>query len=150
MGHDPASAHRARRKGGADRGELTTESDWVTSTGTVLLHERTQFFFSGDATTRTDRSDRDADGCRSESGVRRRQDGMLGMRVARQLEQPSNEPLVFTDIAGRATEVPKMDNTGVTGEYLSSEGRKATRCGRRAGGGRCSPARSANSRSRSR
>jgi hypothetical protein len=51
-------------------------------------------------------------------------DGMLGMRVARQLEQPSNEPLVFTDIAGRATTVPKMDNTGVTGEYLSSEGKR--------------------------
>jgi hypothetical protein len=46
------------------------------------------------------------------------------MRVARQLEQPSNEPLVFTDIAGRTTQVPVMDNTGVTGEYLSSEGKK--------------------------
>ena len=49
---------------------------------------------------------------------------MLGMRVARQLEQPSNEPLVFTDIAGRATTVPAMDNTGVTGEHTSSEGKK--------------------------
>src|SRR5262245_53918512 len=38
-------------KGGAERGELTTESDWVTSTGAVLLRERTQFVFSGDATT---------------------------------------------------------------------------------------------------
>src|SRR5262245_15750088 len=38
--------------GGADRGELTTASDWVTSTGAVLLHERTQFVFSGDAITR--------------------------------------------------------------------------------------------------
>ena len=51
-------------------------------------------------------------------------DGMLGMRVARQLEQPSNEPQVFTDAAGRATPVPVMDNTGVTGEYRSSEGKK--------------------------
>jgi len=31
---------------------------------------------------------------------------------------------VFTDVAGRATPVPVMDNTGVTGEYLSSEGKK--------------------------
>jgi hypothetical protein len=111
-------------KGGADRGELTTESDWVTSTGTVLLHERTQFFFSGDATTRT--IDRIATLTAAEQKVvfADAKDGMLGMRVARQLEQPSNEPLVFTDIAGRATQVPKMDNAGVTGEYLSSEGKK--------------------------
>ena len=110
-------------KGGAERGELTTESDWVTSTGAVLLHERTQFVFSGDATTR--RIDRIATLTAVENvAFADAKDGMLGMRVARQLEQPSNEPLVFTDIAGRATEVPKMDNTGVTGEYTSSEGKK--------------------------
>ncbi len=111
-------------KGGADRGELITESDWVTSTGTVLLHERTQFVFAGDATTRT--IDRIATLTAADQKVSfpDAKDGMLGLRVARQLEQPSNEPLVFTDIAGRATEVPKMDNTGVTGEYLSSEGKK--------------------------
>src|SRR5262249_33779265 len=32
--------------------------------------------------------------------------------------------LVFTDIAGRATPVPVLDNTGITGEYTSSEGKK--------------------------
>ncbi len=110
-------------KGGSDRGELTTESDWVTSTGTVLLHERTQFVFAGDASTRT------IDRIATLTAVERVvfadvKDGMLGLRVARQLEQPSNEPLLFTDVAGRATDVPKLDNTGVTGEYTSSEGKK--------------------------
>ena len=110
--------------GGAERGELDTESDWVTPDGKVLLRERTQFVFAGDATTRT--IDRIA--TLTAAGERvvftDAKDGMLGMRVARQLEQPSNEPLVFTDIAGRATPVPVMDNTGVTGEYQSSEGKK--------------------------
>jgi len=50
-------------------------------------------------------------------------DGMLGIRVARQLEQPSTKPEVFTDIAGRATAVPALDNTGVSGSYLTSEGK---------------------------
>jgi methane monooxygenase PmoA-like len=113
----------AAAKGG-DRGELTTETDWVTPAGTTLLHERMQFVFSGDASTRT--IDRIA--TLTAAGTRvvfaDAKDGMLGMRVARQLEQPSNEPLVFTDIAGRATEVPAMDNKGVTGEYTSSEGKK--------------------------
>jgi hypothetical protein len=111
-------------KGDADRGELETEMDWVTPNGKVLLHERTHFVFAGDATTRT--IDRIATLTAADERVvfADAKDGMLGMRVARQLEQPSNEPLVFTDIAGRATQVPVMDNTGVTGEYLSSEGRK--------------------------
>ena len=114
----------ASSKGGADRGELVTESDWVTSTGKVLLRERTQFVFAGDASTRT--IDRIATLTAAEERVvfADIKDGMLGMRVARQLEQPSNEPLIFTDAAGRATTVPVQDNTGVTGEYLSSEGKK--------------------------
>ncbi len=111
-------------KGGPDLGELETEMDWVTPSGKVLLRERTQFVFAGDATTRT--IDRIATLTATDERVvfADAKDGMIGMRVARQLEQPSNEPLVFTDIAGRATQVPVMDNTGVTGEYLSSEGKK--------------------------
>ena len=111
-------------KGGAERGELVTESDWVRPDGKTLLRERTRFFFSGDASTRT--IDRIATLTALDEHVvfADAKDGMIGMRVARQLEQPSNEPLVFTDIAGRATKVPAMDNTGITGEYLSSEGRK--------------------------
>src|SRR6185312_328358 len=50
-------------------------------------------------------------------------EGMLGMRVRSELEQPSNEPLVFTDASGRATDVKVMDNTGVSGMYHSSEGK---------------------------
>ena len=110
-------------RGGAKRGELNTEADWVTPAGAVLMHERTQFVFAGDATTRT--IDRIATLTATERVVfADAKDGMLGLRVARQLEQPSNEPLLFTDIAGRVTKVPAMDNAGVTGEYLSSEGKK--------------------------
>jgi hypothetical protein len=49
-------------------------------------------------------------------------DGMFALRVARQLEIPSNKPDVFTDAHGVETKVPVMDNTGVTGNYQSSEG----------------------------
>ncbi len=111
-------------KGGADRGELQTEMDWVMPGGKTILRERTQFAFSGDSTTR--RIDRITTLTALDERVvfGDAKDGMLGMRVARQLEQPSNEKLVFTDIAGRATTVAKMDNAGVTGEYTSSEGKK--------------------------
>ncbi|MBO0721181.1 MAG: PmoA family protein [Blastocatellia bacterium] len=49
-------------------------------------------------------------------------EGALGIRVARQLEEPTTAPLVFTDEQGNPTKVPVMDNKGVDGVYLSSEG----------------------------
>ena len=112
-------------KSGADRGELVTESDWVMPGGKTALRERTQFFFSGDATTRIIERNATLTAADERVVFADVKDGMLGMRVARQLEQPSNEPLVFADAAGRLTKVPAMDNAGVTGEYASSEGKKA-------------------------
>ena len=51
-------------------------------------------------------------------------DGMLGMRVARQLELPTTGPQTYTDISGRQTTVPQMDNTAITGNYVTSEGKQ--------------------------
>jgi hypothetical protein len=111
-------------KSGTDRGELVTEMDWVLPGGKTILREHTQFVFSGDATTRT--IDRTATLSALDDRVvfQDQKDGFLGMRVARQLEQPSNTPEVYTDAAGRPTKVPVLDNTGVTGSYTSSEGKK--------------------------
>src|SRR5262245_55401167 len=111
-------------KGGPARGELVTESDWMLPGNKELLHERTQFFFSGNGSART--IDRIATLTALDQPVvfADAKDGMLGMRVARQLEQPSNEPVGSTATSGRATTVPAMDNTGITGEYTSSEGKK--------------------------
>jgi hypothetical protein len=50
-------------------------------------------------------------------------EGALGIRVTRQLEEPSTKPEIFTDEQGKPTKVPVMDNTGVAGVYLSSEGK---------------------------
>lgn len=107
-----------------ERGELTTESDWVLPGGKTILRERTEFVFAGGDSSRT--IDRIATLTALDEPVKFAdiKDGMLGLRVARQLEQPSNEPQTFLDAAGRPTTVPALDNTGVTGEYTSSEGRK--------------------------
>jgi hypothetical protein len=51
-------------------------------------------------------------------------EGLLGLRVARPLEQPSTEAATYTDAAGVATTVKRLDNTGVTGLYHSSEGKE--------------------------
>ncbi|HEX4565827.1 MAG TPA: PmoA family protein, partial [Vicinamibacterales bacterium] len=100
-----------------DRGDLITESDWVLHDGTTLLHERTEYVFAGDASSRT--IDRITTLTALDTRVRfdDAKDGMLGMRVARQLELPATKAEVFTDISGRKTDVPKLDNTGITGDY---------------------------------
>jgi len=49
-------------------------------------------------------------------------EGMLAIRVDRAFEHPLEEPAVFTDASGNSTEVAVLDNEGVTGWYLNSEG----------------------------
>jgi hypothetical protein len=88
------------------------------------MHERARFVFSGDETTRTIERVSTLTALDERVVFADAKDGMFGMRIARQLEQPSNEPQVYTDLAGRTTKVPMLDNSGVTGEYISSEGKK--------------------------
>src|SRR2546426_3230276 len=104
-------------KSGADRGDLVAEADWVLHDGTTILRERTQCVFAGDATTRSIDRMTTLTALGDRVVFADAKDGMLGIRVARQLEQPSTKPEVFTDIAGRAIAVPALDNTGVSGSY---------------------------------
>lgn len=50
-------------------------------------------------------------------------EGMFAIRVTRGLEEPTDQPIKYVDAQGEITEVAQLDNTGVDGEYLSSEGR---------------------------
>jgi Family of unknown function (DUF6807) len=111
-------------KSGAGQGELTVETAWHKPDGSTLLRERTRFVFSADGTSRTiDRITTLT--AQSERVVfKDNKEGVLGLRVARSLEQPSTQPEVFTDASGQPTKVPVLDNTGVTGQYTSSEGLK--------------------------
>jgi hypothetical protein len=110
-------------KGGAGRGDLEVRADWVMPGGTVALEETTRFSFRADALTRT--IDRITTlSSKAKVTFRDTKEGMLGIRVARGLEQPADKPEVFSDATGKPTAVPVLDNTGVTGLYTSSEGQK--------------------------
>jgi hypothetical protein len=112
-----------RTANGKDHGELEVELDWIMPGGDVILKETTKFIFYSGTNLRA--VDRITTWTANDKRVTFKDDkeGMLGMRVRRELEQPSNEPLVFTDASGRATDVKVLDNTGVTGMYRSSEGK---------------------------
>ena len=117
--------HRAivSATGGSDRGELVIDADWITGKQQLVLREHTRFIFRGDThfrsidriTTLTAQTDKVVFSDDKE--------GLFGMRVARQLEMPSDKAEVFTDASGRPTTVPKLDNAGVNGKYLTSEGK---------------------------
>ncbi len=111
-------------KGGASEGVLEVDSVWVMPDGSTILSEHTKYVFGGTATTRTiDRITTLTAGA-TRVDLKDNKEGVLGLRVTRALEEPSTKPEVFTDAAGRPTTVASLDNTGVNGEYLTSEGKR--------------------------
>lgn len=111
-------------KSGNEEGVLEVSLDWLSSTGDVLLVETTKFIFSGKDDQRTIDRIATLTAPNREVKLTDNKEGMLGLRTARQLEHPSNKPEIFTDASGKATDVPTMNNEGITGMYLSSAGIK--------------------------
>jgi methane monooxygenase PmoA-like len=117
--------HRAIRsaKGGAGKGELQVTEDWTIPDGKVLLREDTTYVFRGGPGLRSIDRITTLTALDQKVTFRDSKEGMIGMRVARQLEQPSDKAEIFTDGSGKATPVARLDNTGVSGHYTSSEGK---------------------------
>jgi methane monooxygenase PmoA-like len=116
--------HRSITKVQSGRGEgvLEVTSDWMKPDGKPLLRETTRFVFHAGAALRGIDRLTTLTALDTTVTFHDNKDGMLGMRVRRELEQPADKPEVFTDASGRATDVPVLNNDGVTGRYRSSEG----------------------------
>jgi len=111
-------------KGGSQQGELDVESDWITFDKKVLLQEQTHFVFRGGPGFRSVDRITTLRALDTKVDFKDEKDGLLGLRVVRALEIPYDKPEVYTDASGHATTVAKLDNTGVNGTYLTSEGKK--------------------------
>jgi len=111
-------------KGGSQQGELGVESDWITFDKKVLLQEQTRFVFRGGPSFRSVDRITTLRALDERVDFKDAKDGLLGLRVVRALEIPSDKPEVYTDASGRITTVAKLDNTGVNGTYLTSQGKK--------------------------
>ncbi len=118
--------HTSIVKQDAKSGTLVVSADWIDNDGKgqKVLSEKTTYVFSGTADSRTVDRITTLTAVADQVLFKDVKDGMFAIRVARQLEIPSNKPDVFTDAHGVETKVPVMDNTGVSGNYLSSEGVK--------------------------
>jgi hypothetical protein len=116
--------HRAvrRAEGGPGAGVLEVTAEWVDAQGKPLLREDTRFVFrAADAWRAVDRITT-LTALGQTVTFADDKEGLIGLRVARGLEQPSTAREVFTDASGHATTVPVLNNDGVTGRYRSSEG----------------------------
>ena len=118
--------HTSIVKQDAKKGLLEVAADWIDNDGKgqKVLEEKTTYVFSGTADSRTVDRITTLTAVADQVLFKDVKDGMFAIRVARQLEIPSNKPDVFTDAHGVETKVPVMDNTGVNGDYWSSEGVK--------------------------
>lgn len=116
--------HRSVRsvESGNGRGALEATADWIDPQGKVLLHETTRHVFHARGNVRAIDRITTLTAAGDTVFFADVKDGMLGLRVRRELEQPATTPEVFTDASGQGTSVPVLNNEGVTGRYRSSEG----------------------------
>ncbi|MBN1387340.1 MAG: PmoA family protein [Bacteroidales bacterium] len=133
-----SSAIPAGRKGGyghiivkeivkaesGEKGILELIANWNDNEGNTLLEERTRYILSATDHTRTIDHITTLTAVNDTVTIFDNKEGLFAIRVDRAFEMPSDEALVFTDERGNPTTVPAVDNTGVTGMYLSSHGLK--------------------------
>jgi hypothetical protein len=108
---------------GKKKARLVASGAWIDNTGNELLREVTEFIFSVSGNTFV------IDRTTTLTGIqdvvfKDVKDGMLGMRVARELELPSDQSDNFVDAQGNVTTVARASNEGVTGMYVNREGIK--------------------------
>ncbi len=105
------------------KGTLTYHANWTNQQNDVLMEETTKFEFSGNAHQRiVDRTTT----LKANTTVlfTDAKDGLLGMRLAHQLQMPNKEDQKFTDSKGNVTIVKGGTDNIPTGNYITSEGKK--------------------------
>lgn len=111
-------------KGGRTQGELSVECDWMMPDGQTILREYTRFiFYAGNGHLRMLDRQTTLTALDREVLFRDNKEGLMALRVARSLEQPTTTRDIFLDANGQAGTVPIENNEGATGRYVSSEGK---------------------------
>ena len=102
---------------------VTTES-WIDPSGKELISEKTEYHFIAKGNTRIIDRVSTLTATNKTVSMKDNKEGMIAIRVARQLELPSKDEVIMTDAQGNPATVKKMTNEGVSGSYRSSEGIK--------------------------
>ncbi|MEN8229290.1 MAG: PmoA family protein [Bacteroidota bacterium] len=116
--------HRSveRAKSGKGSALLVTTADWKSPDQTTMLEEQTRFTFMASDHMRIIDRTTSLTAVIDEVKFTDNKEGMFAIRVARELELPSDKPTNLVDSHGNVTKVEKMDNTFVKGNYRSADG----------------------------
>ena len=104
-------------------GVLTYHANWTNQQKEVILEETTRYEFSGSKNQRvidrftTLKADKDA-------VFKDAKDGLLGLRIAHELQMPEAKDQKFTDNKGNTTLVKGGTDRIANGNYLTSAGKK--------------------------
>ena len=109
---------------GNNKANLSVTADWIDTDGKgkTLLKEKTTYIFHAKGKQRIIDRITTLTAQNEEVIFKDVKDGMFAIRVVRELEHPSDKPDIFVDANGIETKVDKLDNTGITGKFHSSEG----------------------------
>ena len=102
-------------------GSISSKSSWDSTAGKSLLTEETTFKFSQKGNTRIIDRITKLQALIDVSFIDNKE-GVFGVRVTRAMELHSKKPAKYVDALGIPTKVAVLDNTGVNGNYVSSEG----------------------------
>jgi hypothetical protein len=102
-------------------GSISSKSSWDSTAGKSLLTEETTFKFSQKGNTRIIDRITKLQALIDVSFIDNKE-GVFGVRVTRAMELHSKKPAKYLDALGIPTKVAVLDNTGVNGNYVSSEG----------------------------
>jgi hypothetical protein len=106
------------------RALLEVTARWVNHNGEIFLRETTQYSFSVKETDFIIDRVTTLTAMSNEVVFKDVKDGFFAIRVARELEQPSDKPQTYLDAQGNPTLVQASTDKTVSGEYLSSVGLK--------------------------
>ncbi|MRI01164.1 hypothetical protein GH721_11545 [Kriegella sp. EG-1] len=107
---------------GHKSGTLVVSANWLNPDESILIKEETKFVFYAEAGKRFIDRITTFKALEETVSFNDTKEGMFAIRTARELEHPSDGPVTLSDANGNKTDVPVTDNTGVSGQYLSSEG----------------------------
>jgi len=103
-------------------GSIISDESWLGPAGRKILDEKTEYHFIASGSIRI--IDRITTLKAGDTAVifKDTKEGMFGIRVARQLELPSEEGVTLLDSNLNPSPLKDSSNSGVTGNYHSSEG----------------------------
>lgn len=110
---------------GKGRAVLETTKDWLKPDGSPILHEETRYvFYAADGLRAVDRITT-LTALSEPVNMKDNKEGMIAIRVARQLEHPTGRPERLTDAEATSAE-RVLQEDDVTGMYYSRQGIKGS------------------------